>query len=304
MKIVSGRQSLVLAKKLALSLKAELVKTDLKTLSDGDIYARVGDGVKNVPYARETVIVCQGGGPPTNESLVELLLLLDAVDRQKPKKLIALIPFSPYRRQDKINLPGEALSAQVVAKVLEVMPVDRFIFVDLHALAILDFFTKPVTHVSALPLFSRVLAPLVSGASDEWLVVAPDEGAKERAKALAESLGVNWLMMIKKRGRAMDKISSLTFKKSVAGKNCVIFDDEIKTGGTMATAAQLLKQRGAKKIIAAATHGLFVGEAVKLLSKSPISKFYVTDSVNINVNLPITRLSLAPLLTEVILSAD
>ncbi|OGG36394.1 hypothetical protein A3J20_04235, partial [Candidatus Gottesmanbacteria bacterium RIFCSPLOWO2_02_FULL_42_29] len=226
----------------------------------------------------KTVFIIQSLSNPVDEHLMEFLLMGDAVKRGEPKKMVAVLPYHGYARQDRIHRPGECLSALVVAKMIESVGFDKLVTLELHNESILGFFKIPVVHISGLEIF-RVRVKELEG---EVVVITPDAGALKRSQKFAESLDLPLALIEKKRDldRA-HKILSMRVVGEVKGKTAIIVDDVIVTGGTLMNAAFLLKEKGAKKVIAAATHADFVGGADKILQDSPLDAVWVTDTIYI-----------------------
>ena len=286
--IFAGNSNLTLAEKISSELGMKLGKREIIRFADSECRVRIEEDVED-----KDIFIIQSLSNPVDEYLMEFLLLGDAVKRGEPRKLTAVIPYHAYARQDRIHRPGECLSAQVVAKMIETVGFDKLITVELHNEAILGFFKIPVVHISGLNVFQNKVNEL----KEDVVVITPDAGALKRSQKFAESLDLPLALIEKKRDLDKPhKIISMRVVGEVAEKTALIVDDVIVTGGTLMNAAYLLKDKGAKKVIAASTHADFVGGADKILQDSPIDKVWVTDTIDIAavkrfVKLDITSIS-------------
>ena len=271
--IFAGNSNPDLATKIASNLKLPLGKAEIIRFADSECRVRIEEDVEG-----KTVFIIQSLSNPVDEHLMEFLLMGDAVKRGEPKKMVAVLPYHGYARQDRIHRPGECLSALVVAKMIESVGFDKLVTLELHNESILGFFKIPVVHISGLEIF-RVRVKELEG---EVVVITPDAGALKRSQKFAESLDLPLALIEKKRDldRA-HKILSMRVVGEAKGKTAIIVDDVIVTGGTLMNAAFLLKEKGAKKVIAAATHADFVGGADKILQDSPLDAVWVTDTIYI-----------------------
>ena len=271
--IFAGNSNPDLATKIASNLKLPLGKAEIIRFADSECRVRIEEDIEG-----KTVFIIQSLSNPVDEHLMEFLLMGDAVKRGEPKKMVAVLPYHGYARQDRIHRPGECLSALVVAKMIESVGFDKLVTLELHNESILGFFKIPVVHISGLEIF-RVRVKELEG---EVVVITPDAGALKRSQKFAESLDLPLALIEKKRDldRA-HKILSMRVVGEVKGKTAIIVDDVIVTGGTLMNAAFLLKEKGAKKVIAAATHADFVGGADKILQDSPLDAVWVTDTIYI-----------------------
>jgi ribose-phosphate pyrophosphokinase len=266
MKIIGGTTSISLAEEIATLMKTSLVSTEIKRFSDNECYVRLQDSLKS-----EHVIIVQTTAPDTNIS--ELLLLLDAVKREQAKKIMVVIPYYGYARQDKQFKEGEAVSAEAIARLIS-MNADTIFTVDPHKDHILEYFTVPACGISAVIPIAEYLQK-----KDIDLILAPDAGALERAKTAASFLGCDVDYLEKKR---IDCSTIQINPKNlyVRNKRVSIIDDIIATGGTMAKSIHELKKQGAKEIYVACTHGLFAGTAVKKLQSAGCTEIIATDTIS------------------------
>jgi len=291
--IFSGNSNPELSKNIVNQLGMKLGKVEIIRFADSECRVRIEEDVEG-----KDVFIVQSLSNPVDELLMELLLMGDAVKRGEPRKMTAVIPYHGYARQDRLHRPGECLSSQVVAKMIETIGFDKLITVELHNEAILGFFKIPVVHISGLTVFEDLTKEII----DERVIITPDAGALKRSQRFAEHLDLPLALIEKKRD--LDKphqILSMKVVGEVAGKTAIIVDDVIVTGGTLMNAAYLLKDKGAKKVIAAVTHADFVGGADKILQDSPLDSVWVTDTIDIpptKVFQKLTVSSIVPLITS------
>jgi len=293
-KIFSGNSNPSLASEIARQLGKDLSKVEIIRFADSECRVRIEEDVED-----QDVFIIQSLSNPVDENLMEFLLLGDAVKRGEARKVIAVLPYHGYARQDRVHRPGECLSSAVVTKLIESVGFDKLITVELHSDAILGFFKIPLVHLSGLSLFKEE----ISKNKDDLVVVSPDAGAVKRAQGFAEDLDVPLALIEKKRDlNQPHKVVSMKVVGDVKGKVAFIVDDVIVSGGTLVNAAYLLKQKGVIQVIAAATHADFVGGADKILQDSPIDKIWVTDTIPIPDDRKFTKLKIFPI-SSIIASA-
>ena len=269
--LLSGTANRPLAERIAQKLGGVLCDVTIKRFADGEIFVRIDKNVRG----RDTFIV-QPTNPPA-ENIVELLLLIDAAKRASAARVTAVVPYYGYARQDRKDQPRVSIGAKLMANLIVTAGADRLVSVDFHQHQLQAFFDIPVDHMYALPVFGkhyekRRLDPLV--------VVASDVGAAKMARGYARKLGGE-IAMIDKRRPDHNVAEVVNVVGDVEGKNCLIPDDMIDTGGTLIAAAKALKEHGAAKIYANATHALLSGPAVSLLSEAPIDEIAVTDTIRV-----------------------
>lgn len=293
MRILSGTSHPTLAHSLAECLSISMVEREIGQFPDGGIRLKVTGDVRG-----KTVVIVQSFQEPIGKHMLELLLLADATKNVGASNIIAIIPWLAYTKQDRAFLPGEPTSARVVAKIVSTGSFDRVFLVDLHSVAIKDFFHIPVTHLTFLDEF---IVHLRSEISHDAVVVAPDAGGVMRSTDAAQKLGVPMVRIEKERSRVTGAVTVLSKELPVAGKQCIIVDDLIETGATVSRVGRFLKDQGATEVIFCATHGLFTEGWTPILA-SGIDKLYVSDSVPIPVDAPpfVTVLPLAPVLARVL----
>lgn len=265
MKVLGGSASTRTAKELASILGADLVAVEQKTFPDGEVYVRVPAKLRD-----EHVVIVQTTQP--NASLVELLFLEAAAHDQGAAEITVVVPYYAYSRQDRVFNEGEIISAEAIAELIE-LKADRFITVDPHKEHILGFFGIESHGVSAVPLLAKELER-----QSVDTVLAPDKGALDRAEFAAKCLGADFDFMEKTRLSGTEVVMKAK-SLDVRGKTVAIVDDIISTGGTIATAAAELKRQGAKRVIAACTHGLFLNNAVERLHGTGVDVVIATDSI-------------------------
>ncbi len=294
--LYSGSSNLPLAHEVAKLMNITLGKVDLERFADGELRPWIQDDLRD-----KTVIVLESFSYPMDEHIMEMVLMGDAIRRCAPKRVIGVIPYLGYARQDKLHRAGEPISARVIAKFLEVSEFHEIIGVDLHNDAIVGFFEIPFTHVSALEtLANQVKKRDISNG----VVIAPDVGGVKRARNLAFLLDLPMVVMEKRRFLDKhDTSEAYQIIGDVRDKTAIIIDDIISTGGTIVQAAASLREAGATGVIALATHGVFAGEAVEKLTHAPIEEVICTNSIHLNGDKKFASLkvvSIAPLLADAI----
>ncbi len=269
--LFTGNANPALAQEMAKSLGVELGKATVGRFSDGEVTVEVHQNVR----ARD-VFVVQSTCAPTNENLMELLIMVDALKRASARRITAVIPYYGYARQDRrprsMRVP---ISAKVVANLLETVGVERVLTMDLHADQIQGFFDIPVDNIYASPV---LLSDLKSKAYPDLVVVSPDVGGVVRARALAKQLGSELAIIDKRRPKA--NVSEVMHViGEIDGRNCVIMDDMIDTAGTLVKAAEVLKERGAKRVFAYCTHPILSGPAVERIANSQLDEVVITNTI-------------------------
>ena len=296
--LFSGRSNRPLAEDIGSELGVELGEVSLKTFANEETYCRYGESIRGAD-----VFIVQSGSPPVNDHLVELLIMIQAAKLASAKRITAVIPWFPYTRQDKKSRPREPITAKLVADMLEVAGVDRVLTMDLHAGQIQGFFSVPVDHMTALPLFAQYYRDKgVFG--DKVVAVSPDAGRVKMARRFGKMLGGDLAIMNKTRPEH-DTAEVTEVIGDVRGKVAILSDDMILTGGTLIAGATALRKAGATEVYACATHGLFSGDAFEKLAASDLSLVTVTDTVAIDpVNRPgnVDVLPVSRLLAETIMN--
>jgi len=269
--LFTGNANPVLAQEIASHLGVELGQAQVGRFSDGEVTVEIRQNVR----ARD-VFVVQPTCSPTNENLMELLIMVDALKRASARRITAVIPYFGYARQDRRPRSTRVpISAKVVANLLETVGVERVLTMDLHADQIQGFFDIPVDNIYASPV---LLSDLKSRKYANLVVISPDVGGVVRARALAKQLGCD-LAIIDKRRPAANVSEVMHVIGEIEGRNCVIMDDMIDTAGTLVKAAEVLKERGAKSVYAYCTHPVFSGPAVDRIAASQIDEVVITNTI-------------------------
>lgn len=272
--LFTGNANPALARDIATHLGAELGKAAVARFSDGEVTVEIQQNVR----ARD-VFVIQPTCAPTNENLMELLIMVDALKRASARRITAVIPYFGYARQDRRPRSTRVpISAKVVANLLETVGVERLLTMDLHADQIQGFFDIPVDNIYASPV---LLADLQSKNHRDLMMVSPDVGGVVRARALAKQLGCD-LAIIDKRRPAANVSEVMNVIGEVDGRHCVIIDDMIDTAGTLVKAAEVLKERGAASVLAYCTHAVFSGPAIERIKASALDEVVITDTIPIS----------------------
>jgi len=269
LKIFTGRATRYLTEKICDSLGVDIGKSSCPVFADGEFEPCYEETIRG-----SHVFIVQST-PPTADNLLELLLLIDAAKRASAYKVIAVIPYFGYARQDRKDKPRVSIGAKLMADLLSTAGVDRVITMDLHADQIQGFFNVPVDHLYA----SAHFIPFIEKMGLENLVIAsPDVGGTKRANTYAKMLEVDMVICHKTRAKA-NEVGSMTVIGEVVGKDVIIVDDMIDTAGTITKAANLMKKAGAKSVRAFAAHGVLSGPAVERIEKSELEEVFFTDSI-------------------------
>src|ERR1700743_1340309 len=266
MRVFGGRSSQELAAKIARDLEIDLGGVTLKTFADGEVYCRYGESIRGAAFfiSQSTCSNEQTGMTP-NDSLVELLAMIDAAQGASAHRIIAVMPWYGYARQDKKSAPREPITARIVAKTLEAVGVDAVLTVDLHAGQVQGFFDVPVDHMTAMPMLTQWF--IDQQLTDDLVIVSPDAGRVETGRNFARRVGTQWAVMEKER--PAQQVAEIGYVVGdVKGKTAVLVDDMIDTAGTLTAAAQTVLDEGAARVIACATHGVFSGPAFERLADS------------------------------------
>jgi ribose-phosphate pyrophosphokinase len=272
--LFTGNANPVLAKEIATHLGAELGKASVGRFSDGEVTVEIQQNVR----ARD-VFVVQPTCAPTNENLMELLIMVDALKRASTRRITAVIPYFGYARQDRRPRSTRVpISAKVVANLLETVGVERLLTMDLHADQIQGFFDIPVDNIYASPV---LLTDLKAKNYQDLVVVSPDVGGVVRARALAKQLGCDLAIIDKRRSKA-NVAEVMHVIGEIDDRNCVIMDDMIDTAGTLLKAAEVLKERGAKSVYAYCTHAVFSGPAIERIKGSQLDEVVITNTIPLN----------------------
>ncbi len=293
-KLFAGTANADMAREICAHLCVPLGNASIKRFSDGEINVEIGENVRGVD-----VFLIQSTCPPVNDHLMELLVLMDAMKRASAKRVTAVIPYYGYARQDRKVLPRAPITAKLVADLLTAAGVSRVLTMDLHAGQIQGFFNIPVDHLYSAPV---LLDYIKANYGNDIVVVSPDAGGVERARAFAKRLNAG-LAIIDKRRVAPNVAEVMNIIGNVAGKTAVLLDDMVDTAGTMVQSASALKKNGALKICAMSTHAVLSGPAIERLEKSDIEELVVTNTIPLGEKSACRKikvLSVASLLGEAI----
>lgn len=289
--IVTGRGTRVLAEKIAQNFGKELGNVSVLTFSDGEFQVSYEDSIRG-----QNVFIIQSTTPPS-DNLIELLLMIDAAKRASAAQIIAVMPYYGYARQDRKDQPRVAIGAKLVADMLHVAGANRVMTMDLHADQIQGFFNVPVDHLYASTIFLPYIQQLQL---PNLTIAAPDMGGSKRANAYAKYLKAEIVICYKQRSKA-NVVDQMTAIGDIEGRNIVLIDDLVDTGGTLAKAANMMKERGAASVRAICTHPVLSGKAYENLENSDIEELIVTDTIPLKKESPkIKVLSVAPLFAQVI----
>jgi ribose-phosphate pyrophosphokinase len=292
-KVFSGTANQPLANAICDYIGIKLGKCGIRPFPDGETFVKIEENVRG-----EDVFVVQPTSPPTNHHLMELFIMMDALRRSSAARITAVLPFYGYARQDRKDQPRVPITAKLVANLLVAAGANRILTMDLHAQQIQGFFDIPVDHLYAAPVMYEYLQRKKLG---ELVVVSPDVGGLKMAYAYSQTLDAS-LAIIAKRRRSATEVDSLAIIGEVRGKNVLLIDDLTETAGTLTKGAELLKKKGARKILACVSHAILNNVGVERLRKSDIDELITTDTVLRPVirGVNITTLSVAGLLGEAI----
>lgn len=293
--LFAGSASVELTQEIAKDIGISVSKNIVTKFADGELKIKIEENIRG-----QDVFIVQSTNPPA-ENLVELLLFLDAAKRASADRITAVIPYYGYARQDRKDEPRVPISAKLIADLIATSGAERVLTIDLHAEQIQGFFNIPVDHLYAVPVFIDYLHQLNL---KNCIVVSPDAGRVNRVRAFARRLGKDIpIAIIDKRRTGPNQSMVANVIGEVQGKNAIIYDDMIDTGGTIIDAAEALVNKGVKEIYVCGVHGLFSGDAIPRLNKSPIKKIVITNTVKIVREKMIDKLnilSIAELLAEAI----
>lgn len=296
MSVFSGNSNITLAQNISDYLSLHLGRAKINRFSDGEIQVEIQENVR-----RQEVFVIQSTCAPVNDNLFELLLMIDALKRSSASYITAVIPYFGYARQDKKVAPRVPISAKLVADLLTQTGVHRVITLDLHAGQIQGFFNIPVDNLYAAPV---ILDHIKSNISGELVVVSPDAGGVERARAFAKRLHAG-LAIVDKRRSAPNQAKAMAIIGDVQGKTAIILDDMVDTAGTLTEAAGVLDDKGAKAVHACCTHAVLSGPAVERIKNSSLESLLVTDTIPLSDTAldceKIIQVSISKLVSEAIL---
>jgi ribose-phosphate pyrophosphokinase len=272
MKIFSGNSNVEFARKVAQSAGVELGHCDIGRFADGEVQVEIHESVRGC-----NVFLIQSTCPPVNENYMEMFMILDALKRASASEITLVMPYYGYARQDRKVAPRAPISAKCVAELIGVSGANRLVVVDLHASQIQGFFSGPVDHLFAIPTLARAWREKM-GHGEDYVIVSPDSGGVERARAFAKRIE-STIAIIDKRRTGPNEAKAYHLIGDVKGKTAVILDDMIDTAGTLVQAVDSLLKHGAKKVFAVATHPVLSGPALTRLQESAVEKIWVTDTI-------------------------
>jgi len=294
-RLLSGNAHRALAQDVARHMGKQLTDTTVTTFSDGEISVQVNENVRGFD-----VFVIQPTCHPVNRNIMELLLMVDALKRASAGRITAVIPYYGYGRQDRKVQPRVPISSKLVADLITAAGTNRVLTVDLHAGQIQGFFNIPVDHLYASPV---LLEYIKRSEFKDLVVVSPDAGGVERARAFAKRLKAS-LAIIDKRREAANVSQVMNVIGNVRGRDALLLDDMIDTAGTIVQGAEALREQGARRVFASCTHAVLSGPACQRINSSPIEELIVTDTIPLDNKKEeckkLTVLSIAPLLAEAI----
>jgi ribose-phosphate pyrophosphokinase len=296
--VTSGRASRELGGKIAEKLEVELTDAGLKTFADGEVYCRYEESIRGADlFIVQSICGSHREGLTVNDALWELLLMVHAAKHASAHRIVAVTPWYGYSRQDKKSAPREPISARLVAEVLETAGIDRMVTMDLHAGQLQGFFSKPVDHMTAMPILTQFVQDRLG--ERDLVIIAPDAGRVKLVRKFAQKVGAPYALMEKER--PAQQVAEIGYViGDVKDKTAIIVDDIIATGGTLNAAAQTVLDEGANEVFAVATHGLFSGNAFEVLSSGPLAGIVVTDTIPLGEDAPdnITQLTCADILED------
>jgi len=292
LKILSGNSNPQLAQAICKGLDIPLGKANVKKFSDGEIQVEIEDNVRGMD-----VFVVQSTCTPVNRSLMELLIMMDAIKRASAERITAVIPYYGYARQDRKVAPRVPITAKLVADLITTAGANRILTIDLHAGQIQGFFNIPVDHLYSAPVLVEFIKKKYV---NNLVIVSPDAGGVERARAFAKRLGAN-LAIIDKRRPQPNESNIMNIIGDIEGKTALLLDDMVDTAGTLTQSANALIEKGATKVVACCTHPVLSGQAVEKINQSALQDLVVTDTIPLSKEKTINKikiLSIAQLLSR------
>ena len=296
MKILSGNSNKFLAKKISENLNLPLVKAEITRFADNEVYVEIKENVRG-----EDIFIIQSTSCPANDNIMELLIAIDALKRASAKRITAVIPYFGYARQDRKSLPRTPISAKLIADIITKAGADRVLTMDLHATQIQGFFDIPVDNLFAAPIFANDIKKNFKDRNP--MIISPDVGGLIRARAIAKKIDAELGIVDKRRQKAgISEVMNII--GDVKGKDCIIIDDIVDSGGTLCNAGDALIKAGANSVFAYITHGILSGKAIEKVKNSSFETLVITDSIdqheNTNLTNKIKILSIADLFATAI----
>jgi ribose-phosphate pyrophosphokinase len=293
--LLSGSANIPLSREISRYLGMDLSPMTTKTFADGETYVQIQESIRG-----RDVYIIQPTCHPVNDHLMELMVMIDACRRASASRITAVLPYYGYARADRKTAGRESIAAKLVANLVTTAGADRVIAMDLHSAQIQGYFDIPLDHIYASPV---IVDYILSKKLPDMVVVSPDVGGVARARAFAKRLNDSPLAIIDKRRQAHNVAEVMNVIGDVSGKTAILVDDMIDTGGTITEGAKMLRSQGARQVYACATHAVFSGQAVELLSSGVFEEVIVTNSLPITPDkmfTQLTPLSVANLIGEVI----
>jgi len=303
MKLFSGSSNVPLAEKVAEKLGIELSPVETHVFPDGEKRIRITESVVD-----EITVVIQSANTPVDQNYMELFFIVDALKRNGARKVIAVVPYFGYQRQDHVFRDGEAVSLEVMIKMIESVGVDHFVSFDLHSVKIPELFTIPVSHLSALPVFAeKILGQSQETDSElffdrsETMLISPDKGGLRGIRLFSELLGVPYIMLNKQRDMLTGAVSYEEFNGNLLNgrTRAIILDDMISSGSTIMPVIDMLLKHGMTEIAVCATHAAFSENAPYLLQNSPLSAIYIADTVKVSKAKRFEKLEIVSVAAEI-----
>jgi ribose-phosphate pyrophosphokinase len=270
-RLVTGNSNINLAKKIAAYIGVDVTDCTVTRFSDGEVFVQINENIRGAD-----LFIIQPTNPPA-ENLMELLMLIEASRRASAMRITAVIPYYGYARQDRKDRPRVSITAKLIANLITTAGADRIMTMDLHASQIQGFFDLPHDHLYSAVIFNNYFRNVLK--LDNLAVVSPDVGSIKLARATASSLNAD-LAIVDKRRPKPNQSQVMNLIGDVKGKNVLIRDDMVDTAGTICNAAKFVKERGAKGVFAACTHGVLSGSAIEKINDSPIEKMIISDSID------------------------
>lgn len=293
LKIIAGNANPPLAQQISQKLGVELSAAKISHFSDGEIQVKIIDNVRGADC-----YIIQPTSTPVNENIMELLIVTDALRRASARRITAVMPYYGYARQDRKSEPRVPITSKLIANLITASGINRILTMDLHAGQIQGFFDIPVDHLYGTPVLLKYFQ---EKKLDNPIVVSPDAGGVERARAFAKHLNADLAIVDKRRPRP-NEAAIMNIIGDVKGRNAIILDDMIDTAGTLTKVADAIKNAGAITVHAAASHGVLSGQAMERIQNSCLEEVVITDSIVHNENMPKVKiLSIASLLAEAIM---
>lgn len=286
LKVFSGRANIALAEKIVRHLGDTLGRITLSNFPDGEISVRIEEDVRG-----RDIFLVQPTCPPVNDSLMELLIMIDSFKRASAARITAVLPYYGYARQDRKDVGRVPISAKLVADLLTTAGANRVLALDLHAAQIQGFFNIPVDHLYASPVLNEFIRGLNIPPSD-LVVLSPDEGSIKKALMHQKKLGGSIAIVDKRRASATETKQANLIGSALEGKVAIIFDDMISTAGSVVGAAHVAKRNGARQIYVCATHAVLCGPAIERLRDAPIQQIVATDSIPVPPNKQLANLTI------------